>query len=471
MPTLYHGTLIHSLSLTQLEVLPNALLCVSDTDGIIEWLERGVEGSEIQEVAARKGVILDGGVEVVVLGKGEVLCPGMIDTHTHAPQYPNNGLGQQYQLLEWLDKLTFPREAMFADVEYARRIYDQVVKRNLNAGTTTACYYGSLHDESTRVLADICDDKGQRAFVGKCCMDRNCPPTYTETTESCISSTKSWLSHFDKFTSPSSSDSGSGSDQSVPSPPLVQPILTPRFAISTTPEVLAFIGKLAHSRSPSIAIQTHLSENPAEVEFTKQLFPDCETYAGVYDKYDLLGPGTILAHCVHLDDKEREVISKRGAGISHCPTSNTHLNSGAADVGKMLRAGIKVGLGTDCGGGYALGILPSLRQAAGVSRFVSWSSAGSTASPSSCDAQPLSLPQLFHMATLGGASLCRLESRIGNFLPGKEFDALRIKPASPGMWTDDRDSPEEVFEKWLFTGDDRDVADVWVRGRRVGGAA
>jgi guanine deaminase len=173
-------------------------------------------------------------------------------------------------------------------------------------------------------------------------MDRNCPPTYTETTESCISSTKSWLSHFDKFTSPSSSDSGSGSDQSVPSPPLVQPILTPRFAISTTPEVLAFIGKLAHSRSPSIAIQTHLSENPAEVEFTKQLFPDCETYAGVYDKYDLLGPGTILAHCVHLDDKEREVISKRGAGISHCPTSNTHLNSGAADVGKMLRAGIKV---------------------------------------------------------------------------------------------------------------------------------
>jgi guanine deaminase len=163
-------------------------------------------------------------------------------------------------------------------------------------------------------------------------MDRNCPPTYTETTESCISSTKSWLSHFDKFTSPSSSDSGSGSDQSVPSPPLVQPILTPRFAISTTPEVLAFIGKLAHSRSPSIAIQTHLSENPAEVEFTKQLFPDCETYAGVYDKYDLLG----------LDDKEREVISKRGAGISHCPTSNTHLNSGAADVGKMLRAGIKV---------------------------------------------------------------------------------------------------------------------------------
>jgi guanine deaminase len=131
---------------------------------------------------------------------------------------------------------------------------------------------------------------------------------------------------------------------------------------------------------------------------------------------------------------------------------------------------VQVGLGTDCGGGYALGILPSLRQAAGVSRFVSWSSAGSTASSLS-DPQPLSLPQLFHMATLGGASLCRLESRIGNFLPGKEFDALRIKPASPGMWTDDKDTPEEVFEKWLFTGDDRDVADVWVRGRRVGGAA
>jgi guanine deaminase len=162
-------------------------------------------------------------------------------------------------------------------------------------------------------------------------MDRNCPSNYVEMTSSSLSTTQSWLRHFDKYPSGPSS-----------STPLVQPILTPRFAISCTPELLSALGKIAASRTPSFAIQTHLSENKSEVALTKELFPDCRTYAGVYEKFGLLGPGTILAHCVHLDDEERDVISRSGAGISHCPTSNVHLNSGAAEVAKMLEAGIKV---------------------------------------------------------------------------------------------------------------------------------
>ncbi len=92
--------------------------------------------------------------------------------------------------------------------------------------------------------------------------------------------------------------------------------------------------------------------------------------------------------------------------------------------------------------------------------------------------KPLSIPSLFHMATLGGATLCRADDKIGNFLPGKEFDALRIRPGmSPNYFQIDtrttlsKDELESTFEQWLFTGDDRDIRDVWVRGRRVAGSA
>ncbi len=118
--------------------------------------------------------------------------------------------------------------------------------------------------------------------------------------------------------------------------------MTPRFAISSTPESLKFLGELARSRTPSLAIQTHMSENMDEIEQTKRLFPECETYPEVYESYGLLGEGTILAHCVHLDDRDREVIRRTGAGVSHCPSSNLNLNSGAADVKALFNAGIKV---------------------------------------------------------------------------------------------------------------------------------
>ena len=173
---------------------------------------------------------------------------------------------------------------------------------------------------------------GQRAFVGKCCMDHHSPEDYIETTEQSLASTKSFISYFDNLPKPSSGDQ----------PPLVQPIITPRFALSCTSGLLDSLGELANSRAPSIAIQTHLSENQKEIVSTLEEFPDCKLYAEVYDKAGLLGEGTILAHCVHLEDKEMEIIKARKAGISHCPVSNMNLNSGVAEVRKLLDMGIKV---------------------------------------------------------------------------------------------------------------------------------
>jgi guanine deaminase len=123
--------------------------------------------------------------------------------------------------------------------------------------------------------------------------------------------------------------------------PLVQPILTPRFALSCTRDLLTCLGALAASE-PTLRIQTHISENEAEVIETLKTFPEAKSYTDLYDMYGLLRHNTILAHAVHLTKEEVELIKRRGAGISHCPTSNFNLNSGIAPIGYFLDKGVKV---------------------------------------------------------------------------------------------------------------------------------
>ncbi|EIW68517.1 hypothetical protein TREMEDRAFT_21899, partial [Tremella mesenterica DSM 1558] len=389
--------------------------------------------------------------EVIRLDNDEFLCPGLIDTHTHAPQFPNNGLGGSLQLLEWLDKLTFPEEEKYEDLDYAKRVYERVVERTLRSGTTTSCYYATIHVEASVLLARICERRGQRAFIGKCNMDRNSPPTYIEpSTSSSLQSTLDFISHFPSPSSPTS---------------LVRPILTPRFAISCTSPLLHGLSSISNSYSPPLPIQTHLSENPSEVELAKKLY-NSSTYTEIYHSHGLLRKGTILAHCVHLEPSERNLIAECGAGVSHCPTSNINLLSGSCRVVELLDQGIPVGLGTDCSGGYSTGVLNTLRDASTVSRCLAFGEKGR---------RWLSVEELFAMATLGGAEVCGLDDRICNFQVGKEFDALRIFSGIHGdakgwmkEWEEkEKEKLKKRFEKWLWTGDDRDIAGVWVRGRKV----
>lgn len=412
-PTLYYGSFVHSTSLTTLEHCTSSLIYVHR--GIIQWVEKNVDSSHVQEVAAAHGLMLDD-VDVVEL-QGDFLVPGLVDTHTHAPQYPNLGLGGGYQLLDWLKHYTFPTESKFSDVDYANKIYQEVVKRNLAVGTTTCCYYGSLHGPATKLLGDIVHRSGQRALVGKCNMDRNCPSHYIESSPSeSIDDTRSLIDYLSSLPV----------DPDFPSDPLVKPCITPRFAISCSDTLLEQLGRLA-AEDANLAIQTHMSENTSEIDETLRLFPGCETYTEVYKKFGLLRRGTILAHCVHMSDEEMKMIKECEAGISHCPTSNLNLMSGGARVGAMLHAGIDVGLGSDCSGGFAIGVLPQLRNASMLSKLVALQSPPANGKYVN---KPLSIPSLFHMATLGGATLCRAQEQIGNFLPGKEFDALRIRPGS-----------------------------------------
>ncbi|KAI0705868.1 Metallo-dependent hydrolase [Cytidiella melzeri] len=488
MATVFYGALISPLSLTSYAALPRAVLCVSRKTGTTEWIEQDVPASSFQDILAKHGVVDTADIELVELKHGEFFMPGFVDTHTHAPQVPNMGSGQEHELLDWLAQTTFPMEARFADESFAKKAYGTVVRRVIDCGTTTCCYYGTLHLGATKVLADFVHAAGQRAFVGKCNMDRNSPDYYIESSaDASVADTKSLISYIRGLTFD-------------PATALVQPILTPRFAISCTPELLKSLGAAAKA-DPHLSIQTHISENDSEVLFTKNLFPpevlppESEaaqkkhtTYAGVYDAYGLLRKNTVLAHAVHLEDEEVEIIKKRNAGISHCPTSNFNLRSGCARVGMLLDKGIKVGLGTDVSGGFSPSILTAVQHASIASKVVAMHHHVSKTSTATFASRQLPISTLLYLATLGGAEVCDISSRTGSLEPGKAFDALvvnvRSEAGNPNVWGVDWQSElgtsqssgkterqllEATLERFLFCGDDRNIRRVYVQGRLIGG--
>ncbi|GAA5976502.1 hypothetical protein JCM10908_005522 [Rhodotorula pacifica] len=522
----FYGFLVHSVSLTEIEYLENALLGVDET-GVIAFLEKGVPANEVDERIRSHGWTQED-VHVVEMKRSEFLMPGLIDTHTHAPQYLNLGYGQQYELLDWLDNLTFPAEAKFADAAHARRVYDSVVERVISTGTTTCCWYGTIHS-TTKILAAVCHRRGQRAFVGKCNMDRNSADYYQEeSAQKSLEDTADYVSWVRSRCGDSKASAPSGKTPRR-STALVQPILTPRFAISCSDELMSGLGDMM-DRDPDLPLQTHLAENPAEVEFALSLYPGIESYTAAYDRFRLLRPNTVLAHCVFLSGTELDLIKARQSGISHCANSNFNLRSGTARVADMLDKGIKVSLGTDNSGGIAIGILSALRSASTCSKTIIFHERNKPADKTSSDSEAaqvintdgisrpagffasthLSVETLFYLATLGGAQVCNLEDRIGNFVVGKEFDALLVqtgqKEAStevsngavngggeasledelekaltggesvlangvenPALMLEPDEGIERVFEKFLFTGDDRNLRAVFVRGRQIGG--
>jgi hypothetical protein len=193
----YLGAVVSPVSLLELRFVTRAALGVGSS-GVIRFvqdLEQWAGAARLKAEAEREETALlevlaqhgwdAASVDIVRLERGDFLCPGFVDTHVHACQVPNIGLGQSYELLAWLEKITFPRERLFESPEYARTTYHSVVQRMLDSGTTCAALYGTLHQEACEILADICNERGMRALVGKCNMDRNCPSEYTEKVRGC----------------------------------------------------------------------------------------------------------------------------------------------------------------------------------------------------------------------------------------------------------------------------------------------
>lgn len=349
-------------------------------------------------------------------------------------------------------------EAKLADPALARRVYTAALRRMLAHGTTTAALYAARDAESTNVLADLCLSLGLRAFVGRVCMDdeKTCPDYYRdESPEDSLQLTKDCIAHVKSID---------------PGYELVSPIITPRFAPSCTPKSLALLGDLR--RETDLPVQTHIAENTGELSLVKDLFPDSDDYASVYDAHGLLTPRTILAHGIHLSETEAHLIAARGAKISHCPASNSSLSSGAARVRWLWDRGVEVGLGTDMSGGYAPSVLENARQASLVSRQVAMAMPDGEG-----ESAKLSVEEALYLATRGGASVVGLRDKVGAFEVGMEFDALLVRLGSvreDGVNSADGnvdvfgwETWEERIAKWLFNGDDRNCRAVWVKGALV----
>ncbi|OAG08044.1 guanine deaminase [Paraphaeosphaeria sporulosa] len=458
--TIYLGAFAHCVALAELEIVEKGAIGV-DEHGVIGFIEKEVD---VEDVRKRHEGWNDAKVVSV---KDGFFFPGFIDTHTHAPQHPNTGLFGKTTLLDWLDKYTFPMESSFSSLDKASRIYTNFVSRTLSHGTTTCAYYATRHVEATNLLADICLARGQRALVGRVCMDTLSPEYYRdESVESAVRDSKACIDYVRSIDAEGS---------------IVRPIITPRFAPSCTAPCLAGLGKLAHEADAFV--QTHVSENTSEIALVEELFPDSKSYTHVYDEASLLTPKTILAHAIHLSTEERKLVKERGSKISHCPASNTALTSGCCPVRELLDEGITIGLGTDVSGGFSPSILEEARHAIWTSRFVAMGTPAAAAS-SLNNAAKLSTAEALYLATRGGAAVVGLEDKVGGFEVGKEFDAQMIRLGSvpeegdkEGVFGEDGaggpvdlfgfESAEEKLEKWMYSGDDRNCVAVWVRGRLV----
>lgn len=394
-----------------------------------------------------------------------------IDTHIHAPQYPNSGIFGSSTLLDWLQTYTFPLEASFGDKvspdnapHEAHRTYNRVVSRTLSYGTTCAAYYATIHVPATNLLASICHAKGQRALIGRVCMDNpeTCPDYYRdESAEASITSTKASIAHIHNLD---------------PSGTLIKPIITPRFAPACTDHALSQLGALAASTSPPTHIQSHISENTSEIALVSTMFPSCNSYAHIYDKANLLTRRTILAHAVHLSAHERSLLRSRGSGISHCPSSNSAIGSGLCPVRELLDDGLSIGLGTDVSGGYSPSLLEAVRHACLISRLV-----GFAKTYEASGREKLSVEEALYLATRGGARVLDMEDEIGGFEKGMYWDAQMIELGASVDEKEGGSSDEsrvdifgwenwgERIAKWVWNGDDRNVKAVWVAGRLVHG--
>ncbi|KAI0377898.1 guanine deaminase [Hypomontagnella monticulosa] len=442
----FHGTIIYSRGPSHLCIFKDGLLIIN-ADGKIENIVQATPADEVPTALTQLGVPASASVHIFT--RSQFLIPGFIDTHNHAPQWAQRGLGQGMHILNWLDQITFPNEARFADPAYARRVYTRCVAGFLRQGVTTASYYGSLHTEATKILADICLAAGQRALVGKCNMDRNAPAYYRDaSSEASLRDTEACIAHIRAID---------------PAGKLVKHVLTPRFAISCKPALLEGLGELAR-KNPELPIQTHFNEAEQEMRFTAELFPQFKgSEADLYEHYGLLNERSILAHCCHMNEYEMRRIQQLGCGVAHCPISNMTVGGGfmAAPVRDFVRRGIKVGLGTDSGGGFSSSMLDAMRQALVASNAREVMSQGKD--------KGLDIAEVFYLATLGGAKVCGLEETTGNFEVGKEFDALVIDADVPGVMTmlEDEDSARTIFDKFIMTGDDRNIKEVYVCGRSV----
>ena len=372
-----------------------------------------------------------------------LVMPGLVDLHAHLPQLPNAGLGAGLDLLTWLERYIFPLERDF-DVATAERLAPAAFRAFAAAGTTTVVAYGAVYEDSLDVCFRAAEEHGIRAVIGKVMMDRlRYDPTVTdrEVLELSLRQSADLISRWH------------GRDDGR-----LRYAVTPRFAVSCSAEMLRQSAALANATGAYW--QTHLAEDRGEIGEVGRLFPNARDYTDVYDRAGGLGPRTIMAHAIHLSERELARLSETGTRIAHCPSSNLFLASGTMRLARHLEAGLVVGLGSDVAGGPDVSLLAVMRAGAYTQSGVR-TMLGETR-PSLAPADWLRL------GTLEGARALGMEHEIGSLETGKEADFICLDPrVTAPIEGHDSDDETEIMSRLIFRARPDLVRGAWVRGRRL----
>lgn len=416
------GNIVYSKNLSELEICENGYLVYENelVQGVYSELPKQYENEEVEDYGDK------------------LIIPGLVDLHVHAPQYAFRGLGMDMELLDWLETNTFPEEAKMQDLYYARESYKIFVDNLKKSATTRACIFATVHRPATNLLMSMLESSGLATMVGKVNMDRNCPDYLKEEdSEWSAWETVEWIKDVkhSKFKN-------------------TQPILTPRFIPSCTDELMDKL-KMVQMRY-ELPVQSHLSENPGEIEWVKELCPWSEFYGDAYDVFGLFGVDckTVMAHCVYSSDAEIERIKENGVYVAHCPESNINLSSGIAPIRRYLEEGIHVGLGSDVAAGSTENMFTAMAYAIQASKMY-WRLKDDTK-------KPLTAEEAFYLATKGGGEFF---GKVGSFEEGYEMDAVILDDSR-------LEHPQEMtvkqrLERMIYFSDDREICAKYVKGKKI----
>ena len=366
--------------------------------------------------------------------RGKIISPGFIDAHVHYPQLdmiasPAPGL------LPWLESYTFPTERKFDDPAHGGEVAEFFLDELLRCGTTTAVVYCTVHRASVDAFFEAAQKRNLRMAAGKVLMDRNCPSFLCDTAEQGARDSEDLIRKWHN----------NGRNMYA---------ITPRFAPTSTEAQLRLAGELA-AAYPDTFIQTHVSENPDECSWVRELYPDARSYLGVYEHFGLMRPRALFGHCIWLDDDDFAAIAATGSTAVTCPTSNLFLGSGLFDFEMATRHRVPLALATDVGAGTSLSMLQTMNEAYKVARL---------------KGSYLPAIRMFYLATLGAARSMQLDGTVGSFAPGAEADFVVLDPKCTPL-LERRSAQCESLEEQLFAlallGDDRAIAATYAAGTLV----
>ncbi|PMC80369.1 guanine deaminase [Aerococcus viridans] len=442
------GTFFHTPVYGRLEYQKDALITINQ-DGVIDRIVQADDGDYLPliQLFEERGTLIR-------LTDNQYLLPGFIDTHIHAAQWPQAGIALDAPLDVWLNEHTFPLEAKYNDIDFAKEVYTDLVKTLLARGTTTALYFGTIHKEASFELVKIAAEKGQRALVGKVVMDdpQANPDFYRDaSTASALKETEEFIQEVTAF--------GKDVIQGV------YPVVMPRFAPSCTDEALAGLGALA--KKYDTHVHTHCSEGQWEHDFTYDRFGKTDTEA--LRDFGLFGKKSVMAHSNFINDNDAAIFSENQTAVAHCPIFNVYFANSIIPIKHLKELNVQVGLGTDISGGFSPSLYDGIKQAVMSSRQLE--DGVDTRLPQTERGVPdsrISIVEAFSLATLGGGEA--LDLPIGLIKEGytADFQVIDTKAKeNPIQGFGVFEDLEQIFEKILYLANPVNIQQVYVQGKLV----